>query len=137
MFYKFSRLAVLLVLSGLIVFFACRKNDLSSSSGSPNDEAITDPGVSLDVTLAKKYFKILKNKEGAEVKSSHVSSLSATRHNFKHPYWQRAFTGETEKSTFVEVPLFYDRRITLVITKEKEQLDEATRLKIFNASFDR
>lgn len=137
MFYKFSRLAVLLVLSGLIVFFACRKNDLSSSSGSPNDEAITDPGVSLDVTLAKKYFKILKNEKGAEVKSPHVSSLSKTERNFKHPYWQRVFTGVTAKSSFVEVPLFYDRRPTVIVTKENEQLDKAARLKVLNASFDR
>jgi hypothetical protein len=137
MLYKLSRLAAVLTILSLVIFFACRKTDFSSSAA--KNKAITDPSVALDVPLAKRYYKILKTEQGIDVTAAHIAVPASDNRppNTKHPIWQRAVTGETSKAWFVEVPLFYNQRPSTVITLNEPKQDMATTVKKLNASFDR
>ncbi|HUP11244.1 MAG TPA: hypothetical protein VM187_03510, partial [Niastella sp.] len=135
MTYKLSRLAVALTILGMIVFYACRKNDLSSSS--PKNSDITDASVPMSVSLAKRYYKVLKHEQGTEVRLPHGARSAGSEVNTKHPLWQKVYTGETKLHTFVEVPLFYNKRPSAIINTGDEQLDMTTVQQVLNTSFDR
>lgn len=135
MVYKMSRMIAALTILSLIVFFACRKTDYSSAAS--KNKAITDPSVSLDIPLAKRFYKLLRTEQGIDVGIAHVPVVNSQLPNTKHPIWQRAVTGETSVAWFVEVPLFYNQRPATFVAPKEGKLDAATRLKLLNASFDR
>lgn len=119
-----------LCLSILGLLYACHK-ELSQP-----DSEITDPNIELDVNLAKKYYKSLKSARGDLAKRKTGASTSSDRPNRKFLMFKKAYESSTKTSTFVEVPLYYNQKVSAVLTKGSNRNIQDEKA-IFNGSFDR
>jgi len=131
--YKHASLALLLFISGFVVFFACRKNDVASS----RSKSITDVSTPMDISLAKRYYKVLKKEQGSLVGEAQAPASKTGKTNQKYVVWAKAYAGETSTSTYVEVPLFYNQRPTTIVSTKENPVDPSANLQVLNASFDR
>src|SRR5882757_6381320 len=114
---KTSNSLILLILTGIfILFFACNKTDLLSSS----TDTANEDNVILDVAQAKKYYAELKKDQGTTVTDIHAphTQTAKKRPNYKYAIWKKAYAGQTDKTSFVELPLLYNQRPSILFNKK-------------------
>lgn len=115
----------------LILFFACRK-ELSRTE---ELNFSNNPDINLDVSQARAYFKIFEARESKDTKTS-ISTSSSKRVGKKIPIFNKAYTSQTNKSSFVETPLFYNRRTSSIIKHGKSSNKEDD-IEIFKATVEK
>ena len=109
----------------LVMAYSCRKDLVNEMPVKPET-----------VQWAKDHFNnVLSVNNGSFVKiaSTSTSTTSNQKPNRKTPWWGRATANKTNLFEFVEVPLFYSRKIITLISKKDDPID----MEIAKASFDR
>jgi hypothetical protein len=106
--------ALSLLILLLMLFYACRRD---------YDPVEQNSNRNLDVTSARSYYKKLVKAEGNQVPAKFSSHNTAPQKdangkpvfNNKYLVWKQAYTSETDKMSFVEVPLYYNQKISSII----------------------
>ncbi len=109
----------------LVVAYSCRKDLVNEMPVKPET-----------VQWAKDHFNaVLAVNNGSFVKiaSTSASTTSNQKPNKKTPWWGRATASKTNLFDFVEVPLFYTRKVITLISRKDDPID----MEIAKASFDR
>jgi len=119
----------------ILIVFSCRKDSMEFFK----DQDLTDPSVALTVDLAKKYYKNLKREKGNSLKDKELQQMFPSEVNNKYVMFKKAYVSQTAKLTFVEVPIFYNRKVTTLIRPAGVSLDKVTAEEAIVAknSFDR
>lgn len=142
-----ARLLTIAILT--LVVFACRK-DLMSTIGKGKVN-LEDPELPMDVKLAKLFYSKLKDEKDNKVNMSWYQSgstdkLMASKElkgnkiiNRKHILFQKAYSSQTSRSTFTEIPIVYNQRFSSIIFPDSsyKKATDAIKKEIFAASFDR
>ena len=130
------RLLVSLLLLISLMFLNCRKNDINfpaASFAKAKKADLTDVNKPMNVSLAKLYYKMLTKEYGNKVNNMGGDN----RPNRKYVYWKKAITSENSRYSFVEMPLLYNRKATVVKKDRGSVQNKAEEDKIAKASFDR
>src|SRR5947209_4058654 len=98
--------ASLLALIGFVIFFSCRKTNTSPY----NDPSFTNVNDRMKIRLARRIYDKLKAEEGNLVTATHIKVTGDAQPNRKYLIWQKAWEGQTDSTTFVEVPMMYNKR---------------------------
>jgi hypothetical protein len=133
---KTLTLSGLLVIIGIIVFFSCKKND-SIIPSSKGESSFTNVKYPMNTRLARRFYNKLTTEEGDEVTRIHANVPADAQPNRKHPLWSKAIEGTTDSSTYVEIPLLYNKRPSDLIIKNNATLDDHSSKVILNNAFDR
>ncbi|HMI02508.1 MAG TPA: hypothetical protein VK541_08510 [Pedobacter sp.] len=128
--------AVFLALLFIGIFFACRK-DSSSPNSAVVKEQLADPNYPMNVAQGKMYYKSLIKKEGKIVLKSAISTSSETRKNKKFAIFSKAITTESSKFTYLEMPLVYNKRPSVILSFNNVKESKDVIQKILRGSFDR
>lgn len=120
----------------IAVFFSCERAAISIDSNK-SELQVNDPSVPLNVELAEKYYKTLRANDGNKVAIKNTTTLSDNRPNRKYLIFKKAYTSSTSKATFVEVPLFYNKRPSNIIGTKEQFPKQAEANRILTSSFDR
>lgn len=124
----------------MIFVYSCRKSDLLTTQ----HEDVVELS-KMDLAAAKSYYENLKKEEGVNVDPPALDrvlrqdrSLKAVN-NKKYAMFKKAYVSETYESTFVEVPISYDQRFSLVMTNpaNAKPVTNFEQIEIFKYSFDR
>ena len=118
---------ILFVLS----FYACRRTSIFSPSETDG---------SLSVTSAKKYFKGFIKTAGREAPKKFITNSSDSvnlKPNKKYIMWKKAYASQTSLFTFVEAPLYYNQKLSAVLSEDGKPMDQQAKRKIFDASLNR
>jgi hypothetical protein len=114
-----------------LAFYACRRTSIFSPSGTDGP---------LSVTTAKKYFKEFTKTAGREVPKkffTNSADSANSKPNKKYVMWKKAYTSENDQFAFVEAPLYYNQKISAVLSSDGEPIDQGVKRKIFDASLNR
>ena len=113
----------------LFLVYGCRK-DFYGIESDLSDISVTE------ASWAKLHYNQLIKKEGREVKrNGEVQMLPNNKPNLKHTIWKKAYYSETDKAFFVEIPVLYNQRSSMVKSKTKLTVEEQQ--EVFRGSFDR
>ncbi|MFT4202457.1 MAG: hypothetical protein QM610_00970 [Chitinophagaceae bacterium] len=124
-------LASLIAVSLLAVFiYSCnKKTDIMR-------EPYYVTSTSLDIKAAKEYYKLLKAETGTEARS--VNPGKHDHPNNKYLMFGKAVEGRSDAFSVVEVPLYYNRKVTTVIARlDTGMLTKEQEVRITNASLTR
>lgn len=123
---------LLLFAISFIGFYACKKDKQEPTY------VKDDPNAPLSRASVEHYFyNSLIKKPGSIVKSSNATVSSSDIKNWKHIMFDKSYESESTESSFVEIPVLYNQRPSLIIKEEGDSLDAADVREILNASFDR
>lgn len=114
-----------------LTFHACHKASNISPSNADN---------SLSLTTAKKYFKEFIKTAGREVPKKFFTNSSDSANakpNKKYIMWKKAYISQNDQFTFVEAPLYYNQKLSAVLSSDDQPIDQEVKRKIFNASLNR
>ena len=119
----------------IIILYACRKDSLDIFTRTEIDEGIYQPSEKMNYQLAVKYYsQVLKKEQGDKVVSKSNRTF-AGQENLKRLMFSKIYESETKTASFVEIPLFYNRRSSMLIyPKGTEHNDKNV---VLRASFDR
>jgi hypothetical protein len=129
-----------LLIAGFFLIYSCKKSDsiqVEEQETTSSLPSFINPKYPMNTRLARRYYNQLVREQGDEVK--HVTSNQARKDevNKKQPIWNKAYEGSTDSSTFIEVPLAYNRRSSSIIKSNKESIKPEDEKKLLNGSFDR
>jgi hypothetical protein len=122
---KTNTLLILLVSLSLLLINSCKKELLDSQNKN-------------SIAWAKEYYNatLAISKPNAVSSDANSQPGATTTESIRTPLWELSSNGENEDFTFVEVPLNYNHRIASVIKISGENLTNAEKIEIANASFD-
>lgn len=129
-------LAAALLLIGLLVFYSCQKTESARQKEKiASLPSFTNPEYPMNIRLAQRYYDKLKREQGNVVNST-VKARGGEA-NIKSLVWKKAIEGQTSTYTFVEVPVFYNRRPSFLVSPNGQKYTIEESKKLINASFDR
>lgn len=133
-----TKLLFTLILGVIVLAFACRKDLI-------NGKSLTELDAPMNVEIAKKIFNELKKEKGKFVKVRKANpelskaNIPENYNNRRYALYQKAYLSETDKSTFVEIPIVYNQRYSLTVINPKTfaKTSVSDRQLVFKYSFDR
>lgn len=129
---QFLRIVLLLFAISFIGFYACKKERQESKY------VKEDPNAALTKEAVEHYFyNNLIKKPGSIIKSNKISVSSSDKENWKHIMFDHSYESENAEASFVEIPVLYNQRPSMIVRAENDSLSESEIKETLNSSFDR
>lgn len=129
-----------LLIAGFFLVYSCKKSEsiqVEEQKTSSSLPSFINPKYPMDIRLARRYYNQLVQEQGDQVKDVSSNQARKDEVNKKKPIWNKAYEGSTDSTTFIEVPLAYNRRSSSIIKSQKETIKPEDEKKMLNGSFDR